>query len=310
VICPTLTFVATANAIRYVGAKPVFCESSGPMDLNIDIDDVIAKINARTKAIVVVHFAGYPVDMRRISAIAKRHGLRVIEDCAHAFVSTLDGRTCGTWGNVGCFSFFSNKNATCGEGGAIVTDDSELAERIRHLRAHGMTTRTIDRHLGRADSYDVVDSGYNYRIDEIRASLLLAQLSRLEGFLSRRRVLDSLYREKFNRTPITIPDFQWARIRGPNDFVGPHIMPVLLPEYVSRTHVMAALRERGIQSSIHYPPVHKFTSYASEVKLPRTESLAQRELTLPFFPKMSESDIDSVALSLLDIINSGMTDVA
>jgi dTDP-4-amino-4,6-dideoxygalactose transaminase len=136
---------------------------------------------------MVVHFAGYPVDLPAISAIAKEHDLVLIEDCAHALFSRLHGQVCGTWGRCGCFSFFSNKNSTCGEGGALVTNDAEIATKLRRLRSHGMTSTTLDRHEGRACSYDVVDLGYNYRLDELRSNLLLAQLLRLNSFLECRR---------------------------------------------------------------------------------------------------------------------------
>jgi dTDP-4-amino-4,6-dideoxygalactose transaminase len=301
VICPTLTFVATANAVRYVGATPIFCESVGPNNLNLDPEDVRAKLTPRTRAVLVVHFAGYPADMPRILAIAKQHNLVVIEDCAHSLVSRLHGRACGAWGLCGCFSFFSNKNITCGEGGAITTQDPELAARLKLLRSHGMTTMTLDRHLGRAYSYDVVDVGYNFRLDEIRSSLLLAQLQRLDDFLEARRAHVELYRTSLHGIGVTIPDFDWGKVSRHGDSVGYHIMPVLLPVGVDRLHVMAALREQGVQSSIHYPPIHQFSSFresAVPATLPRTEALAARELTLPLYPSMTAAQIRHVCESL------------
>jgi dTDP-4-amino-4,6-dideoxygalactose transaminase len=307
VLCPTLTFVATANAIRYVGATPVFCESVGPHNLNIDPEDVRAKLTPRARAILVVHFAGYPADMPRLSALAEEHGLVVIEDCAHALTSTLHGRTCGTWGRAGCFSFFSNKNATCGEGGAITTQDADLAARLRRLRSHGMTTMTLDRHKGRAYSYDVVDLGYNSRLDEVRSSLMLAQLGRLAGFLEARRQHVELYASRLSLTDVTLPDFDWEALSRPGDSVGYHILPVLLPPGVDRLEVMAALRAEGVQSSIHYPPIHQFSSFrdtARPARLPRTEGLAARELTLPLYPSMTEEQVLWVCGALKDALVS------
>ena len=307
VLCPTLTFVATANAIRYVGATPVFCESVGPHNLNIDPEDVRAKLTPRTRAVMVVHYAAYPADMPRITALAQERGVLVIEDCAHSLVSRLHGRACGTWGRAGCFSFFSNKNATCGEGGAITTQDADLAARLKRLRAHGMTTQTLSRHEGRAYSYDVTDLGYNFRLDEIRSCLLLAQLRRLGGFLEARRRHVELYGKLLGSTAVTVPDFDWARLSRPQDSVGHHIMPVLLPPAVDRLAVMAALRERGIQSSIHYPPVHQFASFRDApggYRLPRTEALAARELTLPLYPSMSESQIRYVCQVLEEALTT------
>jgi dTDP-4-amino-4,6-dideoxygalactose transaminase len=307
VLCPTLTFVATANAIRYVGATPVFCESVGPDNLNLDPEDVRAKLTSRSRAVMVVHYAGYPADMPRLSALARERGLVVIEDCAHALVSSLHGRACGTWGRVGCFSFFSNKNATCGEGGAITTQDPALADRLRRMRSHGMTSMTLDRHKGRAYSYDVVDLGYNFRLDEVRSSLMLAQLGRLGGFLEARRRHVELYARLLGGTEVTLPDFGWDRLSRPGDSVGPHILPVLLPPSVDRLQVMAALRARGVQSSIHYPPVHQFSSFrdtARPPRLPRTEGLASRQLTLPLYPSMTEEQVRWVCGSLKDALAS------
>jgi dTDP-4-amino-4,6-dideoxygalactose transaminase len=300
VICPTLTFVATANAIRYVGATPVFCESVGPDNLNLDPEDVRAKITPRTRAVMVVHYAGYPADMPRLAELADERGLVLIEDCAHALVSSLHGRACGAWGRLGCFSFFSNKNVTCGEGGAITTQDADLAERLKRLRSHGMTTMTLDRHKGRAYSYDVVDLGYNFRIDEIRSSLMLAQLRRLGGFLEARARHVALYNRLLKGSGVTVPGFDWERLARPGDAVGYHILPVLLPEGVDRLRVMAGLREHGVQSSIHYPPIHLFASFrdAARPPLPRTEALAARELTLPLYPSMTEAQVRHVCASL------------
>ena len=301
VLCPTLTFVATANAIRYVGARVVFCESCGPANLNIDPVDVEAKITPRTRAVIVVHFAGYPADMPRLMEICKRHNLVLIEDVAHACISTLQKRACGTWGECGCFSFFSNKNITCGEGGAITTNDDEVAKKLRLLRSHGMTTTTIDRHKGHAFTYDVVETGYNYRLDEMRSSLLLSQLSHLDDYLEKRQAHVEAYRDLLADVPVAIPDFDWSQLANPTDRVAHHIFPVLLPEDCDRGFVMQALRDRGVQTSIHYPPIHKFQSFSSQqsdVDLPRTDQLAARELTLPLFPLLSEEQIRHVATSL------------
>lgn len=306
VLCPTLTFVATANAIRYVGATPVFCESVGPDNLNLDPEDVRAKLTARTRAIMAVHYAGYPADMPRLTALAQERGLVVIEDCAHALVSTLHGRACGTWGRAGCFSFFSNKNATCGEGGAITTQDAGLAERLKRLRSHGMTTMTLDRHKGRAYSYDVVDLGYNFRMDEIRSSLMLAQLRRLGSFLEARGRHVALYAKLLKGSAMVVPGFDWERLSRPGDAVGYHILPILLPDGVDRLRVMAALREYGVQSSIHYPPIHLFASFkdsARPPRLPRTEALAARELTLPLYPSMTEAQVRHVCASLANALD-------
>lgn len=307
VICPTLTFVATANAIRYVGARVVFCDSVSADDLNLDPDDVERRITERTRAVVAVHYAGYPADLPRLKALCDRHGLALVEDAAHAFVSTLEGRACGTWGACGCYSFFSNKNVTCGEGGAVATDDDETAGRLRLVRSHGMTTSTVDRHEGHAHTYDVVALGYNYRIDEMRSSLLRVQLSRLDGMLERREKLVRRYRSALAGLPVEIPGFGWDHRARPGDRIAHHVFPVLLPAGADRAEVMTAMRELGVQTSIHYPPVHCTSSFAGVhegAALPQAEEAAARELTLPLFPSMTSSQHELVCDALSRALDS------
>src|SRR5256886_7432942 len=182
VIVPSLNFVAAANAIVHTGAEPVFCDVIGPNELNLDPHDVAAAVTPRTKALLALHYAGFPCAMDQIAGIADRHAPAVLEDAAHAPGASFQGRMCGTLGQAGCFSFFSNKNLPVGEGGMIVTGDEELAKQLRLLRSHGMTTLTWDRHRGHASSYDVVLAGFNYRLDEVRAAGGIVQLSRpVEG---------------------------------------------------------------------------------------------------------------------------------
>jgi len=179
VIVPSLSFVATSNAVLYTGAQVRFADICDLEDWTISPESIERSITARTKAILPMHYAGYPSRMVEILEIASRHGLTVIEDAAHAPGARLQGRSLGTYGEIGCFSFFSNKNLSTGEGGMLVTDRDDLAEMVSRLRSHGMTSLTWDRHQGHAYSYDVVDLGYNYRIDEIRSALGLVQLGKL-----------------------------------------------------------------------------------------------------------------------------------
>src|SRR2546430_146729 len=195
VIVPSLNFVAAANAIVHTGATPVFCDILGPDELNLDPADVEAAATPRTKAILALHYAGFPCAMDAISEVASRHGLAVVEDAAHAPGASLGGRMCGTLGTVGCFSFFSNKNLPVGEGGMILTADEELAAKLRLLRSHGMTTLTWDRHRGHASSYDVVLPGFNYRLDEVRAAVGLVQLRRVPEENAARARIVARYRE-------------------------------------------------------------------------------------------------------------------
>lgn len=187
VIVPTLTFVATANAVLYTGATVVLADVTSAEDLTISVDDVIRKFTPRTRAVVPVHYAGQPCDMIRLRRECSLRGVAIIEDNAHGPLADAwmdeEGRVqaLGTIGEIGCFSFFSNKNMATGEGGMVVTRDKQLADKLRLLRSHGMTTLTLERHRGHAYSYDVVEEGFNYRIDELRAALGISQLARLCG---------------------------------------------------------------------------------------------------------------------------------
>ena len=300
VLCPTMTFCATANAPRSTGADVRFCESIGPNDLTIDPQSIEDRLTPRTRAIFVVHYAGFPCEIEAILKVANRHLLPVVEDCAHALFTRHRGKTLGLFGTVGCFSFFSNKNATCGEGGALLTDDDALAERLRLLRSHGMTTLTLDRYKGRAFSYDVTAAGFNYRLDEIRAALLRAQLRKLPEHLRRRRELFAHYLERLAGSPLTVP-FAGGRFSDVLPNTGVHLMPVLLPVGTDRLAVMEYLKQKGIQTSIHYPLVHEFAAYrGSGQALPRTEELGRQQLSLPFYPAMKIEDVDLATTTLLE----------
>ena len=295
VIVPSLTFVATANAVKYTGATPIFADITSEQDFSISPDDVESKITPKTKAIVVVHYAGYACDMERIQLIARKHGLPIVEDVAHAPGGSLNNKQLGTWGEVGCFSFFSNKNMATGEGGMVVTDDDTLAERLRLIRSHGMTTLTWDRHKGHAFSYDVVMPGYNYRIDEIRSAVGRVQLAKLPNNNEKRRKLDELYVELLP-TQVAVP---YSDHRGVSSC---HIRPILLPRGTDRQAFMQKMKEHGIQTSIHYPPAHQFSFYANGTTLPLTEDIAQREVTLPLYPTMSSTEVSLVVDSIRDFV--------
>ncbi|HEY6835415.1 MAG TPA: DegT/DnrJ/EryC1/StrS family aminotransferase [Gaiellaceae bacterium] len=295
VVLPSLNFVAAANAIVHTGARPVFCDIGGPDDLNLDPGDLEDALTERTKAILVLHYGGYPCDMQAVSAVAERAGVPVLEDAAHAPGASLDGRACGTLGAVGCFSFFANKNLPLGEGGMIVTDDDGLAERLRLLRSHGMTSLTWDRHRGHASSYDVVLPGFNYRLDEVRAAVGLVQLRRLPDENAARARIAAGYREALDGAEgLTMP---FAEVRG---VPAHHLAVVLLPEGADRQAVRTALEERGIQTSVHYPPIHTFSAYrdGSRRPLPRTDAVAGRILTLPLYGRMTDDQADLVVEGL------------
>ncbi len=297
VIVPSLTFVATVNSILYTGATPVFADVTGPNDLNISPEDIEQKITPNTRAIMVVHYAGYPCDMPRIMEIAHRHQLYVIEDAAHAPGAGIDGQSVGMFGDCGCFSFFSNKNMATGEGGMLVTRRDDLAARIKLLRSHGMTSLTLDRYKGHSFSYDVVALGYNYRVTEICSAIGLVQLEKLPANNQRRAELVAYYRAALaDVAGITLP---FEPHIGTSAF---HILPMLLPPQTDRQAFMDFLKGYGIQTSIHYPPVHQFSfhrQYAqSRATLPRTEELARREVTLPLYPALTEQQVDYIVAAI------------
>jgi dTDP-4-amino-4,6-dideoxygalactose transaminase len=303
VVLPSLTFVAAANMVLAVGARPVFCDISGPRDLNLDTDDLTAAINPATKAILLVHYGGHPCEMDAVMRLARERGIVVIEDAAHAPGAMWHGRSCGTIGAIGCFSFFSNKNLAVGEGGMIVTDDDELAARLRLGRSHGMTTLTWDRHRGHASGYDVITHGYNYRFDEMRAALAMVQLSRLRDGNEARAKHVARTRELLEG--IDGLDLPFAD--HDHDIVSAHhLNVVLLPERLNRDAIRGRLDASGVQTSVHYPPIHRFTQYTAlaDRPLPVTDALAERLLTLPLFPHMTDTQVELVSSALREAITA------
>jgi len=300
VIIPALTFVADINVVRGVGATPKLADCDSYNNWNISAKTIEEQITDRTKGVIIVHFAGYPCDMDSIVKLCRDRGIYLIEDVAHAVGATYKGRACGTFGDFGCFSFFTNKNLSVGEGGMLVTRDRELAERAKYYRSHGMSALTLDRHRGRAISYDVVLSGLNYRIDEMRSALGIVQLSKLEYGNMKRELLTKRYIKNLRGVEgITIP-FQ----NLDNSTSSYHIFVILLDSSVDREELILRLREVGIQSSIHYPAFREFTAFR-DIGLnsaPIAEDISKRELTLPLYPTLKFEDVDFVCENLIRVL--------
>lgn len=299
VIVPSLTFAADVNVVNLVGATPILADATTLDDWNVCLASIKQKITEKTKAVIIVHYAGYPCrEIDAISHLCREKGLGLIEDVAHAPGATVDGRACGTFGDVGCFSFFSNKNLSIGEGGMVSTLDPHLDTTLGYLRSHGMTSLTLDRHEGRAITYDVVQPGLNYRMDEIRAAIGIVQLEKLLAGNARRGELTDRYRHNLREGSVSIPfSEQDARLQSAY-----HILPVLLPETADRITVIEALKEEKIQSSIHYPPFWRFSAYAGQFSSndsPVTAEICGRQLTLPLFPTMTDAEVDKVSAVLL-----------
>jgi dTDP-4-amino-4,6-dideoxygalactose transaminase len=288
VLCPVLTFVATANATRYTGAEVVFTDVLGPRDLTVDPADVERKITPRTRALSVLHYGGFPCRMDALLEIAGRHDLPIIEDCAHAPLARCGDVPVGGLGRVGCFSFFGNKNMTTGEGGMVTTNDDALAERLRLYRSHGMTAASYDRYRGHAHGYDVRVLGYNYRLDDVRSAIGRVQLSRLDGLNARRREVFRAYAEELRQVPgVTLPFADRDLERA-----APHILSVVVEG--DDAAIRQRLHAAGVQTSRHYDLVHTFSIYGDRRGgTPRAAAL--RLLTLPFGPALTREQVARVA---------------
>ncbi len=298
ILCPSLTFVATASSIIQTGAKPVFVDVTSRDNLTISPDDIVRKIAPCTKGIVVMHYGGYPCDMGRIMEIATLNNLYVVEDCAHSPGASCPQGMTGVIGDIGCFSFFSNKNLSTGEGGMVVTNRDDLAARLHLLRSHGMTTLTLDRHKGHAFSYDVTECGFNYRSCEINAAIGRVQLGKLLAKNARRKELVELYNHRLKIQGKVTTLFRTISQAIISAY---HIFPILLNKGCDRDGFMAAMRDRGVQTSIHYRPVHTFTAYKNTCDnsdLPVTEDIAERLVTLPLYPTMTEEQLEYVVKSI------------
>ena len=302
VIIPSLTFIANANVVNLVGAIPVITDSTSLTDWNVSLDEIKSKVNKKTKAVIVVHYAGYPLkDIKEISDFCKENNIYLIEDVAHAPGASVGGQKCGTFGDIGCFSFFSNKNLAIGEGGMVSTKNTKLIEKLSYLRSHGMTALSFDKHKGRAVTYDVLIPGLNYRMDEIRAAIGNIQLKKLSASNKSRAKLTEIYRSNLKNSSIIIP-FEDQPRNTKSVF---HILPVLLPKNKDRSSIIEELKTSRIQSSIHYPPFWSFSAFKGDFSpkdAPVTAEICNRQLTLPLFPTMKKSEVQKVTDSLLEAI--------
>jgi dTDP-4-amino-4,6-dideoxygalactose transaminase len=294
VIVSSMTFVASVNAILYTGATPVFAEIAGLTEPWLSAVAAEAAITPRTKAIMAVAYGGHPGELLELERLTARRGLVLLEDAAHAAGARAGGRHLGTFGLAGAFSFFANKNLAVGEGGAVVTDDADAAARMRLMRSHGMTTLTWDRHRGHAPTYDVVALGFNYRLDEPRAALAERRLARLDEENRRRAALDERYRAALAAVPGVTPTA--AAPAGPGSTPAHHLFTIVLDAGTNRDAFRARLSDRGVQSSLHYPPAHRFARFVDSARaaLPLTEEYAARAVTLPMFASMTVEQQDVV----------------
>ena len=301
VITPSLTFIADQNVTMMCGASNVLADITSMEDWSVDPDDIKARITPKTKAVMIVHYAGFACDMEVITALCKEHGLLLIEDCAHSPGADYSGRPLGTFGDISAFSFFGNKNIAAGEGGMVVTRNDELFARLKGLRSHGMSVLSFDRYRGRAVSYDVQAPGLNLRIHEISSALALVQLQKLEDANGKRKKLTEYYcRQLDDITSVTIPYRHF--LRGKPNY---HIMPILLSDKINRAAVIESMKQDGVQTSIHYPAIQGFSAYKGRVNpAPKAEYVCAHELTLPLYPGMTFEEADIVCDALKRSINA------
>lgn len=286
-VVPSITFVASANAVRYTGAQPAFADIAAVDRPWLSAETAERAFTDRTKAIVAVSYGGHPGEIEEVRSFAEDRGVALIEDAAHGAGSWLGDGHLGTFGLVGAISFSAGKNLGIGEGGVLLTDDDELAEHARLMRWHGVTRSIWERHRGGTESYGVSELGFNYRIDDPRAAIGRSRLRRLDDDNGRRAAIAAVYRERLGAldglSPLAAPPNS-ARMSN-------SMFAVVLDEGVDRDAFRDSLTQRGIQTSVHFSPVHRFELYAdSGAELPVADAFAARTVSLPMFAEMEEGE--------------------
>jgi dTDP-4-amino-4,6-dideoxygalactose transaminase len=326
VIVPTMTFTATAEVVRYLGAQPVLVDVD-PVHMNIDLAAVEAAITARTRAIMPVHYAGLACDMDALLALARRHGLRVVEDAAHAFPTRYKGRLVGTLGSdATVFSFYANKTMTTGEGGMVVTRAPELARRVRLMRIHGISQDAFNRYVSRTPAwfYEVVAAGFKYNLTDIAAAIGIQQLRKIDRFARRREHLARRYDAGLAGLPLCLPAWPAPDHAGTGTGIGAgvdgdaagagsthawHLYVVRLAPGapLGRDALIQALSERGIGTSVHFIPLHRHPFWRdacglAPAQFPVAEACFERMLTLPLYTRMTDADQDRVIRALHELL--------
>ncbi len=300
VITTPMTFIATATAILEAGATPVFVDAE-PDTGNLDVTKIEAAITKRTKVIMPVHLYGQMCDMRAIRKIADAYHLKVIEDAAHCIEGKRDGVHPGELGDTACFSFYATKNLTCGEGGAVITNDEALANNLRFLRLHGMTKTAADRHREGYRHWDMTMLGWKYNMDNIHAAILLPQMNRLADNLKRREELANMYEQCFHDCmEISVPKIKSGVLHAR------HLFPVWLSN-CQRDHVIIALQKSGVGVVVNYLAIHLLTFFRENFHykpgaFPVAEDIGNRTLSLPFYPAMRNEDVTHVAKILKQVV--------
>jgi perosamine synthetase len=293
VIVPTLTFAATSDVVKYCGAKPVLCD----VDLNtfnISPKEIEKKITKKTKAVIIVHYGGQACDMKEILILSKKYNFSIIEDCAHALGSTYKNNYCGTMGKAGCFSFYPTKIITTGEGGMITTNNKNIHDKTKLLRSHGMTRNPKERESNADWKYDILEMGYNYRLDEIRSSLGLSQIKRINQINNKRIKIAKKYSKGLKLiSGITIPKIKKDR----NHIFHLYTIRITEDYPINRDQLFQKLHKKGIGASVQYIPLHLMSYHKNNCKssdFPNASILKDQIISLPIYPTMTDKQIDFV----------------
>jgi len=308
VIVPSLTFTATAEVVRYVHATPIFADCN-PNTLCIDMDHLKRLISPQTKAIIPVHFGGFPADINRLKKLADEFGIKIIEDAAHAFPTKVGGKFVGNHGfTATCFSFYANKTITTGEGGMLVTDSKVIYERAKSMRLHGISRDVFDRFtkIGSTSEYDVIAPGFKYNLTDLACSIGIEQLKKAEYFRKKRQWIAEQYTQLLRGLPLTLP----AEI-SPEDLHSWHLYPIVLDHSIRqhREQIVQFLANNGVGTSLHYKPLHKMTYWkqnfdCNEESFPNANAYYAGCLSLPIYPSLSEKDVNYIIAVLRNAIKT------
>ena len=306
VITTPMTFCSTVNAIIHTGATPVLADID-PITMNIDPKKIEEKITKKTKCILPVHFAGRSCEMNEIVQIAKKHELYIIEDCAHAIETIYDGKKAGTFGDFGCFSFYVTKNLVTGEGGMVITNHKESANRIKRLALHGMSKDAWKRFSDEGyQHYYVEEAGYKYNMMDIQAAIGIHQLKRIEKNWSRRQEIWNYYNDNFSELPITLPSPLEKNTKHAY-----HLYTILIDENksgLSRDEFLTIMNSEGIGTGVHYLSIPEHPFYQKQFgwkaeDYPNAMKIGKQTVSLPLSPKLSDNDVERVVQSVKKILN-------
>jgi UDP-4-amino-4,6-dideoxy-N-acetyl-beta-L-altrosamine transaminase len=301
VITSPFTFAATANVIIHAGAKPVFIDIE-PDTYNINPDKIEEAITKKTKAIIPVHYAGQPCNMKAINRIAKKTGLKVVEDAAHAIGAEYENRKIGTFSDSTCFSFYATKNITTGEGGAVTTNNEELKERLRSLRLHGMSKDAWKRYSSKGNwYYEIKEPGFKENMTDISAALGIHQIKKLDKFINIRREYAKIYNNELSKLEGIVTPYEGTNVKHPY-----HLYPILLKKH-NRTKFIEQMAKNGISCSVHFLALHLQPFYKEKFgfkkgDFPVTEWVSEREVSLPLYPRMTEKDVWDVIDAVRDTL--------